>query len=91
MRFFSTLALFSLLTSAYAEAASVENKLGSKLRRRQLLNKQQISIKVNPTAYCQAAIALSENPTVYCQAAIALSDLTRALALYSLPQHRVAR
>jgi hypothetical protein len=48
MRFF-TLALFSLLVSAYAEVASDESKLSSKLRRRQLLNKQQeVSIKVNP-------------------------------------------
>jgi hypothetical protein len=74
---FSTLALFSLLASAYAEAASDENKLSSKLRRRQLLNKQQVSIKVNPSANCQAAIAYSY--------------LTRALALHLLPQHRVAR
>jgi hypothetical protein len=76
---FTTLALFSLLASAYAEAASDENKLSSKLRRRQLLNKkQQVSInKVNPPGNCQAAMAHS--------------DLTRPLALYLQPKHRVGR
>jgi hypothetical protein len=45
------------LALAYAKAVSDENKLSSKLPRRQLLNKQQVSIKVNPPAQCQAAIA----------------------------------
>jgi hypothetical protein len=74
---FSTLALVSLLTSAYAEAAFDENKLNSKLRRRKLWNKQKNSIKVNPPANCQAAITHS--------------NLTPPLALHPKPKRRVAR
>jgi hypothetical protein len=55
---FSTLPLFSLLASAHTVASSDSHKLTSKLRRRQLLNTQQeVSIKVNPAANCQAATA----------------------------------